>query len=455
MATIIEMPKLSDTMESGTLVSWKKNEGDAVEPGEVLAEVESDKATMELEAFDRGILRKIIAKVGESIPIGKPLAIVSESADENIDAMLAGLEGDGGKPTETPAPQAAEAKPETAQAQAIAAAETPAEGSRMTEPGPAPEATAPRRRPEPEARPQEAAQAPAAQGRVAVSPLAARLAQELGLDLTRIKGTGPDGRVIKRDIERAKAEGGSALRPVGMIPSAPAPGLAHPEWEYEDIPNSQMRKIIAQRLAESMSQIPHYYVTIEIDMRQALELRKQLNALEGVKISINDFILKAAGKALEKHPLVNASYQGSSIRAYHRIDIGMAVAMEDGLITPVIRNINKKGLLAISKETRELTERARNKKLRPEEYTGSTFTVSNLGMLGVKHFTAVINPPEAGILAVGATQAVPVVEKGQVTVGYRMEVTMSSDHRVIDGAQSARFLQDFKYFLENPITFAL
>jgi pyruvate dehydrogenase E2 component (dihydrolipoamide acetyltransferase) len=425
MATIVEMPKLSDTMDSGTLVSWKKNEGETVEPGEVIAEVESDKATMELEAYERGILRKIVAHVGESVPIGKPIAIVSESPQENIEELLAGLD-QGAKPA------------------------------------PAAEAAPPRRPPQAEAEPPATAMASASpsaptrdEGRMAVSPLAARLAQELGLDLARIKGSGPGGRIVKRDIEQAKAAGITAMRPMGLIPSAPTPGMEHPELEYEDIPNSQMRKIIAQRLTESMSQIPHYYVTIEIDMRQAIQLREQLNTLEGVKISLNDFILKAAALALEKHPLVNASFIGASIRIYHRIDIGLAVAMAEGLITPVIRQANKKGLLEISRESRELAERARGKRLRPEEYAGSTFTVSNLGMLGVKQFTAVINPPEAAILAVGATRETPVVENGQLTVGRRMDVTMSSDHRVIDGAQSARFLKDFKYFLENPITFAL
>jgi pyruvate dehydrogenase E2 component (dihydrolipoamide acetyltransferase) len=240
-----------------------------------------------------------------------------------------------------------------------------------------------------------------------------------------------------------------------LIPAAPTPGFEHPELDYEDIPNSAMRRTIAQRLTESATQIPHYYVTIDIDMRQALALRGQLNALEGVRISVNDFVLKAAALALKKHPLLNASFQGGSIRVYHRIDIGMAVAMEDGLITPVIRNTDQKGLLQISQEARELAERAKAKRLRSEEFTGSTFTVSNLGMLGVKDFTAVINPPEAAILAVGATRAIPIVENGQVAVGAQMSVTLSSDHRVIDGAMSARFLRDFKYYLENPITFAL
>lgn len=420
MATIIEMPKLSDTMESGTLVSWKKQEGDPISPGEVIAEIESDKATMELEAFDAGFLRRILVKVGDPAPIGGALAIISETPDEDISTLLAG--GRPGTPDAAP--------PKAAEPQSITA-------------------SAPK---SPDAQPPSASSAP---GRISASPLAARMAQEAGLDLSQIPGSGPEGRIVKRDIERAQAEGMVSTRPVGMIPAAPLEKIGHPELEYEDIPNSSMRRVIAQRLTESTSQIPHYYVTIEIDMRQATGLRKQLNALEGVKISLNDFVIKAAALALEKHPLVNASFQGSHIRVYHRIDMGVAVAMPEGLITPVIRNANRKGLRQISQEARGLAERARNKQLRSEEYSGSTFTVSNLGMLGVKHFTAVINPPEAAILAVGATRETPVVENGQITIGQRMEVTMSSDHRVIDGAQSARFLETFKYYLENPITFAL
>ncbi|MCL5271366.1 MAG: pyruvate dehydrogenase complex dihydrolipoamide acetyltransferase [bacterium] len=465
MPTIIEMPKMSDTMDTGTLVAWHKNEGDAIESGEVIAEVETDKATMELEAYESGVLLKILAREGEAVPVGDPLAIVGENADEDIGAMLKTAESKKGaapakavKPAgkAVPAPPAdraaariEEASAEPAVARSEALARPPAEARPATDrelPAPATGVG-----------PRPTVEAPRDSHRVVASPLAARLAQEEGLNLALIKGSGPGGRIIKRDIERARSEGLAATAPVGLIPAAryePRAG-AEAEAEYEDVPNSPMRKTIAARLADSKSHIPHYYVTVEIDMTQALALRRQLNALEEIKISINDFALKAAALALEKHPLMNASFQGTYIRVYHRIDIGVAVAMEDGLITPVIRNINRKGLRAISEEARELAERARRKRLRPEEFTGGTFTVSNLGMLGVKHFTAVINPPEAGILAIGAVREVPVVEGGEVRVGQRMDATLSSDHRVVDGAQSARFLQDFRFYMENPMTFAL
>jgi pyruvate dehydrogenase E2 component (dihydrolipoamide acetyltransferase) len=451
MAIVIEMPKLSDTMDAGTLVAWKKNEGDTITAGEVIAEVESDKATMELEAYDGGVLRKIIAKAGDAVPVGQPMAIVTEDPNEDISTALDKYKGNGAATPNTPAAEApANAAP----------AETPTSAAPVAAPA-APVSAAPAAPPAPSAPPLQSAPAPAPVAdatprRILASPIAARMAQEFGLDLSLIKGTGPEGRIVKRDIETARASGMTATKPLGIIESAPINKyVMHPELEFEDFPNSNMRKVIAQRLSESKSQIPHYYVTVEIDMKQAVALRKQLNALDGVKISINDFVLKAAALCIEKHPLVNASYQGNYIRVYHRIDIGIAVAMEDGLITPIIRNINKKGLLQISQESRELADRARLKRLKPEEFTGSTFTVSNLGMLGVKSFTAVINPPEAAILAVGGTREVPVIENGQITVGHRMDVTISSDHRVLDGAMSARFLQDFKYYLENPITFAL
>jgi pyruvate dehydrogenase E2 component (dihydrolipoamide acetyltransferase) len=438
MATFIEMPKLSDTMDAGVLVAWKKKEGDAIQPGDVIAEVESDKATMELEAYDPGVLRKLLAKVGEPVPVGEPIAIVADSADEDIAPLLERArkgksEKVEGKREEAAAPPKGEASQHHA----------PAPGSKPAPP--APVAPAPPA-PAPDA---------GGGGRVLVSPLAARLAQEWGIDLTQIQGSGPDGRIVKRDVEQAKAQGAAPRAPIHMVPSAPVGQLGHPEQEYEDIVNSPVRKIIAQRLTESKTQTPHYYVTVEIDMNQAVEMRRRLNALDGVKISLNDFVIKAAALAIEKHPLVNASYRGGHVRVYHRIDIGNAVAMDDGLVTPVIRNANKKGLRAIARESRELAERARAKKLKPEDYTGGTFTISNLGMMGVKHFTAVINPPEAAILAIGAVRETPVIDNGKLAGGRRMDVTLSSDHRVLDGAQSARFLQDFKYYLENPITFAL
>lgn len=442
MAIVIKMPKLSDTMETGTILNWTKQVGDEIEPGDVLAEVESDKATMELEAYDPGFLRELLVDANESVPVDTPLAIVSEDADEDISETLAGLKSDDGGESK---PEA-EAKQEEAP-QAEPAPEPTPEPEPEPEPAPAPSAVADE--PVPHERPSGSG------GRVLASPVAAQMAMQNGLDLSMVRGTGPGGRIVKRDVEAALENRSSTPSPVGMIPATTAPRQISPDKEFVDTPNSNMRKVIAKRLTESKTQIPHYYLTIECDMAQAVALRKQLNALEGVKVSVNDFVIKAVALALANNPAMNSSFQGEFIRTYNRIDIGVAVAMEDGLITPVVRDAGNKGLREISEEVKELAGRARNKKLKTDEFTGSTFTVSNLGMHGVKHFTAVINPPEAGILAVGAVQEIPVVEDGEVTVGHRMNVTLSSDHRVVDGAQSAIFLRDFKYFIENPITFAL
>lgn len=522
MPIVIKMPKLSDTMETGAIVNWLKQEGDAIEPGDVIAEVESDKATMELEAYDEGVIVKILAKPGDALPVGAPLAVLGESADEDISGALAEAEG-GGAPAA--APEAKEVPKPARSAPSIPPAESTAIVVKMPKLSDAMESGTIVHWAKLEGEPLEAgdiiaevesdtatteleafdsgvmlrrlaranetlapgtplaivgankdedisgllaslgvmappavshpASTPASGGRILASPVASRMATEFGLDLRLIQGTGPGGRIVKRDIEKAKAEGRTA--PAGAISSTPPVPAAPPVSgdEFIDAPNSQMRRVIAQRLTESKSQIPHYYLTVDVGMNQVNQLRKQINELDGVRVSVNDFVIKAVAMALQGNPAMNSSYQGDHTRVYNRVDIGVAVAMEDGLITPVVRDADLKGLGQISEEVRELAMRARDKKLKPEEFTGSTFTISNLGMYGIKHFTAVINPPEAGILAVGAVRDDPVVVEGEVFVSSIMSVTLSSDHRAVDGAQSAQFLADFKYFLENPIAFAL
>ncbi len=424
MATKVFMEALSPTMEEGKVVSWEKNEGDAVKTGDVLAEVETDKAVMELQARGDGVLRKVLAAEGATVEVGKLVAVIA-APDEDITELL-GEAGDGkrGSQHETAdEPVAAKRTP------AAAPAERPREPSRAPTPAPA---TTP-------------APAPGGGGitvaeRVKASPLARRIAAERGIDLTIIRGTGPAGRIIQRDVEAAER----APR------AAPAPVYAADG--YEDVGLSQMRKTIAKRLVESIGPIPHFFLTAEVDMERTADARQALNALgEEPKISFNDIILKIVAMALTRHRACNAWWQGDHIRYFNEVHIGMAVAIDEGLITPVIRNAHQKSLREIGREARELAERARARKLTPEEYTGATFSVSNLGMLDIDQFTAVINPPEAGILAIGAITEKPVAHEGSVVVRKRMRITMSCDHRVIDGATGARFLQSVSQMLENPL----
>lgn len=398
------MEALSPTMEEGRVVEWLKAEGEAVKAGEVLAEVETDKAVMELQARADGVLRKILAPAGSTVPVGGLVAVIAQP-DEDISALL-----EQGRPR--------------AQVKGTAAAPAPARAA-----------------------PEEASVAPATPpgvpaertDRVKASPLARRLARERGLDLALVSGSGPGGRIVKRDLERIEAA------PAAM-PSVAAAAA------YRDVPLTQMRKTIARRLVESLGPIPHFFLTVEVDMERAWDAREALNALgEEPRISINDILLKVVATALTRHPECNAWWQGDHIRYFNEVHLGMAVAIEDGLITPVLRNAHRKSLREIALEARDLAERARARKLKPEEYTGSTFSVSNLGMLGIDEFTAVINPPEAGIIAVGAITQQPVVHDGSVVVRRRMRLTMSCDHRVIDGATGARFLQTVKRMLENPL----
>jgi pyruvate dehydrogenase E2 component (dihydrolipoamide acetyltransferase) len=421
MASKVIMPKLSPTMEEGQIARWLKKEGDKVSMGEPLAEIDTDKATMEMQALANGVLRKILVNEGESAPLGQLIAVIGEP-NEDIASVL----------SEAPAKAAAPAQAEAAPA-------------KQPEP---PKAEEPPSPPPPAPAPQPAAATNGKQtgtvdsGRMIVSPLAARMAADSGLDLRSIQGSGPNGRIIKRDIEAAMTQPKAAAAAVGV-------GTAS---GYRDEPATQIRQTIAKRLVTSLGPVPHFFLTVDVDMDRAAEMRESIKSLDpDLKISINDIIIKCTAAALMQHPQVNASYQDKFIRYYEHADIGVAVAIEDGLITPVVRAANQKSLSQIAAEVRELADRARSKKLKPEEYTGATFSISNLGMFGIDEFTAVINPPEGGILAVGAMTPKPVVRDNQIVVKQMMRVTMSCDHRVIDGATGAKFLQTFKKILENPL----
>jgi pyruvate dehydrogenase E2 component (dihydrolipoamide acetyltransferase) len=445
------MPKGSDTMTEGKVLKWVKREGDQVSTGETVVEIETDKVDMEVEAMGSGVLRKILVQAGKVVPVGELLALVAKP-DEDISSLLkaeraAGAQPPAGSAVAAPAPvPAAPPRPP--------ASASPAAGGAITTAGQGFQPSAPQ---------------PANGGRVLASPLARRMAQEMGLNLNRIAGSGPAGRIVRQDVERAAAlaVGARAVRvpeavSAGAGPPAPAPALprrpapARTGPEFYDEPLSSMRKVIATRLVQSKAPVPHFYLTIEVDMGRARELRESAKALNPeLSLSYNDIILKACAAALQLHPQVNASFQGEAIRYYRRVHLGVAVAVEDGgLITPVIRNCEGKSLQDISREAKELIARARSRKLNPDEYTGATFSVSNLGMMGIEEFSAVINPPEGAILAVGAVAEKPVVVKGQVEVGLRCRMTLSCDHRVVDGATGAKFLQTLKQILENPVYLA-
>lgn len=457
------MPKLSPTMEEGQISRWLKNEGDTVSTGEGIAEIDTDKATMEAQALTTGVLRKIIIQAGETVPLGNVIAIIGE-ADEDISQLLAQAgASDGNQPqaNEEPQPEAkdaadSDASPDAATQTKASTAQTP---------------TAPiEEKSKPQVAPSEAASANGekSNGRLIVSPLAARMAAEAGLNLNSLQGSGPGGRIVKRDVEEAMKSSASqvssgaqdvqtkvASQPVTPEqPTTQSVVQSESNAPYREEKNSEMRRTIARRLTSSLAPVPHFFLTTEIEMDSAVNLRKQLNELDAeseTKISINDMIIKVAATALMNHPNVNASYQDQTTRFYNQADIGVAVALDDGLITPIIRAANTKSIGHISREIREMAERARNKKLKPEEYTGATFSVSNLGMLGIDEFTAIINPPEAAILAVGAVAAKPVVRNGEIEVANIMRVTLSCDHRIIDGATGAKFLQTFKQIMENPM----
>jgi pyruvate dehydrogenase E2 component (dihydrolipoamide acetyltransferase) len=448
MAEQFLMPKLSPTMEEGQISRWVKNEGEKFDANETLAEVDTDKATMEMTALSGGTLLKILKQAGETAALGEPIAIIGNPG-EDISSLLKEVTPDGankpGPPSATggatptnggprnqeqPAPSITIEKPEELELKKTSEETAPPASPRVESPGTAGQRT---------------------NGRILVSPIAARMAADNGLDLRAIPGSGPNGRIIKRDIEAAMAAPKKAPAPT-FTPSAVVG--ASP---FRDEPSSQMRRVIASRLAESIGPIPTFYLTVEIEMDSTLALRKQINSNldDEEKISVNDIIVKVAAMALMKHPFVNSSYQDKAIRFYEQADIGVAVAIDEGLITPVIRGANLKGFAQISSEIKDLAARARDRKLQPDEYTGATFSISNLGMMGIKEFTAIINPPEAAILAVGGAGPTPVVRDGQIVVRNMMHVTMSCDHRVVDGATGAKFLQTFKQMLENPVTMLL
>jgi pyruvate dehydrogenase E2 component (dihydrolipoamide acetyltransferase) len=455
MATKVVMEALSPTMEEGRLVKWNKNEGDAVKNGDVLAEVETDKAIMELVARGDGVLRKRLANEGDSSPVGTLLAVIG-TADENIDSIIGSAAPAAAAPAAASAATAAPTPVPQAPAQSQGEASTPpqqkAAGSQGAAPPSAPQRFAPppsRPSGPPAPRGNGSSRAPAsADGRQRTSPLARRLATEKGIQLGGIQGSGPGGRIVKRDIENAKATGGAGR-------SAAADRLAA-EGDFKDIPLTQIRKTIARRLAESNGPVPTFFLTSEYDATRASELRTQLVEMgDQYKVSFNDIVIKAVALALAEHPEVNAHWLNDKIRQFNRIHVAMAVAVEDGLITPVLFDADRLSLWEISGKARDLAKRARERKLMPEEYTGATFTVSNLGMFGIDQFTAIINPPEAGILAIGGVEEKPVVVNGALEVRQRMRVTMSCDHRAVDGATGAKFLQTVRQYIENPLSLVI
>ena len=413
MAEIIYMPKLSDTMTEGVVAEWTKKVGDKVASGELLAEIETDKATMEFESFYDGVLLHIGVEKGKTAPVNAILAIIGE-AGEDISALIANAG--------SAAPVVEAAKEELKS--------TPAPVAEVKT-APAPVAT-------------PAAVAPSANsnGRVIASPLAKKLAEEKGVDISTVAGTGEAGRIVKRDVDHyvpyTPAQRSFSAAPAG-------------QESFTDVTISQMRKTIARRLAESKFTAPHFYLTMDIDMDNAIKSRKSLNAIEGVKVSFNDMVVKAVAMALKQHPTVNSSWLGDVIRQNHHVHIGVAVAVEDGLLVPVVRFADTKGLTQIGAEVKDFAQKAKDKKLQPADWEGNTFTISNLGMFGIEAFTAIVNPPDACILAIGGIKEVPVVRNGQVVPGNVMKVTLSCDHRVVDGASGSAFLQTFKNYMENPV----
>jgi pyruvate dehydrogenase E2 component (dihydrolipoamide acetyltransferase) len=448
MITKVLMPKLSEAMESGKVIKWLKKVGDPIKGGDVIAEVETDKANVEIEAFGSGVLRKIIVDEGGQVPVGQLIAVIAEPSDD-----IAGLSAAAPKPAAPAAPSSGTGgSPPAAPPKAAAAAPLPDMESYRSVPATTqvvpmtPTAAAP------------SAVAPGVPGgRVKASPLARKIAAQSGVDLRVLQGSGPGGRIIRRDVETAMA----APRPTATpAPPRPAAVPARPAFvippraaaEFEDVPLSPMRAAIAKVMPLSKGPVPHFYVTSEVAMDRAGELRGELNALEGQpKISVNDLIIKACALSLRKNPGVNARLNGQAIRLHHRAHIGVAVSLDAGLITPVLRDCDIKPLSQIAVEARDLAERARAGKLRVQELTGATFSISNLGMFDVEEFSAIINPPEGAILAVGSVLEKPVVMDGAVAVGLRMKMTISCDHRVMDGAMGARFLQDVKRLLEEPL----
>jgi pyruvate dehydrogenase E2 component (dihydrolipoamide acetyltransferase) len=420
-AAVVRMPKMSDTMEEGTLVSWQKKVGDKVKSGDILAEVETDKATMELEAYEDGTLLFVGIKEGEAVPVDAIIAVIGEEG-ANVEALLARENGEA--PAETAAP-----------AQAAAAPAPAVNGS------------------------EKAVSVADSSERVKASPLAKRLADEKGINLSEVAGSGDNGRIVKRDVDEFKpAASAPATQPAPAAKAETAPAAVPASdlatsGDFTDTPISQMRKTIARRLSESLFTAPHFYVTMEINMDKAMALRPQLNEVATAKISFNDMVIKACAVALKQHPAVNSAWLGDKIRKYNYVNVGVAVAVDEGLLVPVIRDADKKTLSAISGEVKDLAGKAKDKKLQPKDWEGNTFSVSNLGMFGVDEFTAIINPPDSCILAIGTIKKVAAFkEDGTVYPTNIMKVTLSADHRVVDGATAAQFLLTVKKLLEEPMS---
>jgi len=412
MAEIVRMPALSDTMTEGTLVAWHKNVGDILEIGELLAEIETDKAVMEFQSLYDGVLLHIGIEAGSAVPVDHIIAVIGEKG-EDVQAILTNASNDSSTTTTTET-----AKPEESVLETVTAAlnnNSSLEGNAQTD-----------------------------EGRIKASPLARAMAKEEGINLVEVKGSGDDGRIVKKDIEQYLQQLPTTKATAPVAPTSP-------QGDYEDVPVSQMRKTIARRLGESKFSAPHFYLTMEICMDKLIETRKYVKKISDTPISYNDFIVKACAKALQKHTSINASWVGDAIRYYNYVNIGVAVAMEEGLVVPVVKSADIKALSNIATEIRDLAERARERKIQPQEMQGNTFTVSNLGMFGIDEFTAIINPPDACILAVGRISPRLVMVNGEVKESNFMKVTLSCDHRVVDGASGARFLQTLRDILEEPM----
>ena len=416
MAIAVQLPALSPTMSEGKITKWLKKEGDKISSGTAIAECETDKSNLEIEAYDDGTLLKILVPAGTAAPVGSTIAWIGKPGEAIPDAP---------PPAAKPAAAAPAPAPVAAPAPVIAA------------PLPPPPPPAPVAKP---------AAAPASNGRLRASPLAKKIAASQGVDLATLQGSGPSGRIVKKDVEDALARGpASAAKGPAIVRSAP--GVRVPP---QSLPVTQMRKVIAQRLTEVKPGVPHFYLNVEIEMDQALKLREEAKA-QDLKISVNDIVVKATAVAVRRFPRINQVFTGDSIQQLTNVDVGVAVAMEDGLITPLVRDADQKGLAEIGAEVRELAERAKSKRLKPEEYSGGSITVSNLGMFGIDSFIAVLNPPQAAILAVGKVEPKVVVRDGQMVIRQMMSITLSGDHRVIDGAVGAQYLQELKGLLEHPL----
>lgn len=413
MADLITMPKMSDTMTEGVIVKWNVKVGDTVKSGDIMAEVETDKATMDMEVYSKGTVLHLVVQEGEAVPVDGPIAVVGKEG-EDFQSLLS-----------VAATTIAPAATEPAESAPVAAA-TPAAV------------------PAPTSVPASIASDNSTDGRLKASPLARKIAEEKGINLSNVQGTGEYGRIVKRDLDNAQ--------PAATAAPAAASTAVFGQESFTEVNVSQMRKTIAGRLAESKFNAPHFYLTIEINMDKASEARAHMNKISDVKISMNDIVVKACAAALRKHPNINSSWLGTKIRTNHHIHIGVAMAVEDGLLVPVVRFADHKPLAQISKEVKEYGAKAKEKKLQPQDWTGNTFTISNLGMFGIDEFTAIINPPDACILAVGTVKDTVGVVNGEIKPVKTMKVTLSCDHRVVDGAMGASFLQTLKHFLEEPVT---